>query len=578
MRVGLGCVATRAQLVLAFQVMTRNIASTEPPGAAPSAARPIVLIGLMGAGKTSIGRRLAARLGLPFRDADAEIEAAAGCTIPELFARYGEQAFRDGERRVIRRLLSGEPMVLAFGGGAFMDAQTRAAVREAAMSVWLRCQVPVLARRVAGRDNRPLLAGGDPAAILARLMDERHPAYAEADVIVDCGDESVDGTTAKVLDAIQGWRAPRRLPVTLASTRYDVVIGDGLLARAGALLAPVLAQRRAIVVTDAVVARLHLQALLAGLGETGIATASIVVPAGERSKTIETWAGVVNDLLAARVERRTTVIALGGGVVGDLAGFAAAATLRGLPFVQVPTTLLAQVDSSVGGKTGVNTAHGKNLAGAFHQPRAVLADTATLATLPARELRAGYAEIAKAGLIGDAGFFAWCERHGAAVVRGDREAQAEAVLRACAFKAEVVGEDEREEKPSGGRALLNLGHTFGHALEAEYGYTGGLLHGEGVAVGLGLAFRLSARLGLCTDADAERVVAHVASVGLPAELRTLNRRFSAATLIGHMRRDKKVRDGALVFVLAHGIGQAFTAPDIAEDAVVELLRDEGCDA
>ncbi len=286
----------------------------------------------------------------------------------------------------------------------------------------------------------------------------------------------------------------------------------------------------------------------------------------------------MNDLLAARVERGTTVIALGGGVVGDLAGFAAAATLRGLPFVQVPTTLLAQVDSSVGGKTGVNTKHGKNLAGAFHQPRAVLADTATLATLPARELRAGYAEIAKAGLIGDAELFAWCERNGASVVRGNREAQAQAVLRACAFKAAVVGLDEREEQPSDGRALLNLGHTFGHALEAEYGYTGGLLHGEAVAVGLGLAFRLSARLDLCADEDAARVVEHVASVGLPAELRMLNRRFSAKTLIGHMRRDKKVRDGALTFVLARGIGRAFTTRDVDPEAVTELLRDEGCEA
>ncbi|MBV8616714.1 MAG: 3-dehydroquinate synthase, partial [Acetobacteraceae bacterium] len=221
---------------------------------------------------------------------------------------------------------------------------------------------------------------------------------------------------------------------------------------------------------------------------------------------------------------------------------------------------------------------GKNLVGAFHQPRAVLADTATLATLPARELRAGYAEIAKAGLIGDAAFFDWCAAHGASVVGGDRAAQAEAVLRACAFKAAVVGDDEREEKPSDGRALLNLGHTFGHALEAEYGYTGGLLHGEAVAIGLGLAFRLSARLGLCPEGDSARVTAHIASVGLPAELRTLNRRFSAGTLIGHMRRDKKVRDGALTFVLARGIGQAFTARDVETEAVVELLRDEGCEA
>ena len=545
----------------------------------PITKRTIVLVGLMGAGKTSVGRRLAARLGLPFRDADAEIEAAAGCTIPELFARYGEQAFRDGERRVIHRLLSsGEPMVLAFGGGAFMDPRTRAAVRAVATSVWLRCPLPVLARRVAGRDHRPLLAGGNVSEILARLTAVRDPVYAEADLIVDCADEGLESTTMRVMDAVLGYDPPHRLAVTLPSTRYEVVIGDGLLRRAGALLSPVLPQRRAIVVTDAVVARLHLPTLLAGLAETAVAARHIVVPAGESSKTIETWARVVDELLAARVERGTTVIALGGGVVGDLAGFAAAATLRGLPFVQVPTTLLAQVDSSVGGKTGVNTQRGKNLVGAFHQPRAVLADTATLATLPVRELRAGYAEIAKAGLIGDAGFFAWCERNGSSVVRGDRAAQAEAVLRACAFKAGVVGDDEREEKPSDGRALLNLGHTFGHALEAEYGYTGGLLHGEAVAVGLGLAFRLSARLGFCTDAEAGRVVAHIASVGLPAELRVLNRRFSAGALIGHMRRDKKVRDGALTFVLARGIGRAFTARDVDPEAVKELLRDEGCEA
>jgi shikimate kinase/3-dehydroquinate synthase len=559
--------------------MTRNTALREAiPLPESLAGRSIVLVGLMGAGKTSIGRRLAARLGLPFRDVDAEIELAAGCTIPELFARYGEPAFRDGERRVIRRLLSGDPMVLAYGGGAFMDADTRAATRQEAVSIWLRCALPTLVRRVASRDNRPLLAGGDREATLRRLMDTRHPVYAEADVVVDCGDESADHTTAQVLDALVGWCPARRLSVVLASTSYDVVIGEHLLARAGALLAPRLPQKRAVVVTDSTVAPLHLESLLAGLGETAVATSSIVVPAGEASKNLETYLSIVDQLLDARVERRTSVIALGGGVVGDLAGFAAATTLRGLPFVQVPTTLLAQVDSSVGGKTGVNTRHGKNLVGAFYQPRMVLADTATLATLPLRELRAGYAEIAKAGLIGDAALFDWCDRFGPAVVAGDREAQAEAIKRACAFKAAVVGDDEREEQPNDGRALLNLGHTFGHALEAEYGYTGGLLHGEGVAVGLGLAFRLSARLGLCPQADADRVVEHIAAVGLPAELAMLNRRFSAATLIGHMQRDKKMRDGVLQFILVRGIGLAFTTPDVPAEAVIDLLRDEGCAA
>jgi shikimate kinase/3-dehydroquinate synthase len=562
--------------------MTRNIAVRETVGLKEScplpawmAGRSIVLVGLMGAGKTSIGRRLAARLGLPFRDADAEIELAAGCTIAELFERFGEREFRDGERRVIRRLLAGDPLVLASGGGAFMDADTRATVRREAVSIWLRCRLPVLLRRVATRTHRPLLHGQDPEEVLRRLMNERHPLYAEADIAVECGDDNPDITTAHVLEALLAFQPPRRLSLALSGASYDVVVGEGLLTRAGALLAPVLPQKRAVVVTDATVAPLHLPALLRGLEATAIDTRVITVPPGETSKNLSMFGEVVDQLLEGGLERRTCVIALGGGVVGDLAGFAAASTLRGLPFVQAPTTLLSQVDSSVGGKTGINTRHGKNLLGAFHQPRMVLADTATLATLPVRELRAGYAEIAKAGLIGDAAFFGWCETNGAAVIAGDRDAQAEAVLRACAFKAQVVGTDEREEKPNDGRALLNLGHTFGHALEAELGY-GSILHGEAVAVGLGLAFRLSARLGLCAESDAERVIAHLDSLGLPAELAQLNRRLSAGRLIGHMRRDKKMRDGKLTFVLARGIGQAFTCGDVAGEAVEDLLRTAGC--
>ena len=565
--------------------MTRNSVLNLPPlrdsAVAPLpeslADRSLVLVGLMGAGKTSIGRRLAARLGLPFRDADTEIELAAGCSIADIFARYGESEFRAGERRVIARLLSGEPIVLAAGGGAFMDATTRAAIRAEAVSLWLRCSLPVLLRRVAGRIHRPLLNDGDPEEVLTQLMAQRHPVYAEADLIVDCGDETPEATTTRVLDALLAWRAPRRLTVALQNTQYDVVIGADLIARAGALLAPVLPQKRAFVITDESVAALHLPRLLDGLAATGFEAAPLTVPPGETTKRLELYEHLTDSLLGAGVERRTAVIALGGGVVGDLAGFVAATVMRGLPFVQVPTTLLSQVDSSVGGKTGINTRHGKNLLGAFHQPRMVIADTATLATLPARELRAGYAEIAKAGLIGDAAFFGWCEAQAPRLLAGDREAQAEAILRACAFKAQVVGDDEREERPSDGRALLNLGHTFGHALEAELGF-GTILHGEAVAVGIGLAFRLSVRLGLCSAEDAARVVAHFESAGLPAELAHLNRRLSATRLIGHMRRDKKTRDGRLIFVLARGIGEAFTRGDVPADEVAALLRAEGCEA
>jgi shikimate kinase/3-dehydroquinate synthase len=558
--------------------MTRNTALKESftlPAAL--AGRSIVLVGLMGAGKTSIGRRLAARLGLPFRDADAEIELAAGCSVRELFENFGERYFRDGERRVIRRLLAGEPLVLATGGGAYMDAETRAIVRRDAICVWLRVKLPTLLRRVANRTHRPLLNAGNPAEVLATLMDQRHPVYAQADVIVDCTDESPDTTTAHVLDALAAWKSPRRLSLALSSGSYEVVVGEDLLARAGALLAPVLQQPRAVVITDETVGKLHLQTLLDGLTQTAIAVRHITVPAGEGSKDMATYGRVVDELLEGGVERRTTVIALGGGVVGDLAGFVAATTLRGLPFVQIPTSLLSQVDSSVGGKTGINTRQGKNLLGAFHQPRMVLADISTLVTLPLRELRAGYAEIVKAGLIGDASFFAWCEANAAALIAGDRDLQGEAVLRACAFKAQVVGDDEREEKPNDGRALLNLGHTFGHALEAESGY-GTILHGEAVATGIGLAFKLSRDLGLCDGAETDRVVAHLTAVGLPAELSLLNRRFSAEKLVAHMRRDKKMRDGALNFVLVRGIGQAFTKNDVPPEAVIALLRAEGCEA
>jgi shikimate kinase/3-dehydroquinate synthase len=566
--------------------MSRNHAMVPAGGGAVSpdaavrpawARRPIVLVGLMGAGKTSIGRRLAARAGLPFRDADAEIEAAAGLTIAEIFERYGEPHFRDGERRVIARLLADGPSVIATGGGAYMDPATRAAVRAHGTSVWLRCRLPTLVRRVAGREHRPLLKGGDPVPILMRLMGVRHPVYAEADVIVDCGDEMSEVTTNRVQAALETHAPPRRVTVALPARSYDIVIGPGLLARAGAHLAPVLPARRAVIVTDSIVGPLHAPALVAGLNETGVATAVVEMPAGEQAKSLRVFTEIAERILALGIERRTTIVALGGGVVGDLAGFVAATLLRGLPFVQVPTTLLAQVDSSVGGKTGLNTPHGKNLVGAFHQPLAVLADTAVLGTLPAREMAAGWAEIAKAGLIGDADFFDWCETFGAAAVAGDRVLLAEAIARATSFKAAVVLADEREEMADGGRALLNLGHTFGHALEAETGYSGALLHGEAVGIGLGLAFDLSARLGHCDAGLAARVRTHLAECGLPATLDRLNRRFSAAALLAHMRRDKKVRDGTMTFVLARGVGEAFTSRDVPEAAVAAVLRDAGCD-
>ena len=356
--------------------------------------------------------------------------------------------------------------------------------------------------------------------------------------------------------------------VALGNRSYRIEVGRGLLARAAELFAPVLAQKRVFIVTDSNVAPLYLGALEAQLQAAGIRCDHAILPAGEASKDFAHLTQVLDAMLSAKCERSTMVVALGGGVVGDMAGFAASILLRGVDFIQVPTTLLAQVDSAVGGKTGINTKAGKNLVGAFHQPRLVLADTDTLGTLPRRELLAGYAEVAKYGLLGDAGFWTWLEANGATALKGGHDELRHCIVTACAAKARIVAADEREQ---GERILLNLGHTFGHALEAEFGYSDALLHGEGVAVGMVQAFDLSVRLGLAPAADLARIRAHFTAVGLPvAPPKT--RALTPAALIGHMAQDKKVKDGAVTFVLARGIGKAIVSRDVPMARLEETLR------
>ena len=362
--------------------------------------------------------------------------------------------------------------------------------------------------------------------------------------------------------------------VDLGDRAYDIQIGSGLIAEAGQIIGPLLHGRKVVVISDEVVARLHLAPLQNSLQNAGISYGEpILVPPGEGSKQFTQLERVLDALLARGIERSTIVIALGGGVVGDLAGFVAAIALRGLEFIQIPTTLLAQVDSSVGGKTGINSPRGKNLIGAFHQPMLVLADIGVLDTLPRREMLAGYAEVVKYGLIEDAPFFEWLERHGAALVDGDRAARLYAIKTSCAAKAAIVRRDERE---TGDRALLNLGHTFGHALEASAGYGENLLHGEAVAIGMVMAFDLSVRLGFCPSADAMRVRRHLSSIGLRTDLRSFaGPGWAAADLIRHMAKDKKVKDGRITFVLVRGIGRAFVARDVSlreVEAVLESAR------
>ena len=359
-----------------------------------------------------------------------------------------------------------------------------------------------------------------------------------------------------------------RVPVTLGERSYDIHIGPDLLANAGALLAP-LARGPVPVVTDDTVAKLHLDPLMTSLRTSGLDARPVVVPAGEKTKSFSGLERLTSALLQSGVDRGGLVIALGGGVVGDLTGFAAGVLKRGIDFAQIPTTLLAQVDSSVGGKTAINTQEGKNLVGMFHQPRIVIADTGVLATLPRREMLAGYAEVAKYGALGDAQFFEWLESHGTKALSGDAAALVRAVAHSCRMKADIVARDERE---TGDRALLNFGHTFGHALEAATGYSDRLLHGEGVAIGMVLAFRLSVALGLASGQDADRFARHLKSVGLPTVIADIpGVRPAPDALLAHMSHDKKVKDGKLTFILARGIGRAFITRDVSLDAVRAVL-------
>ena len=366
--------------------------------------------------------------------------------------------------------------------------------------------------------------------------------------------------------------AGRTVRVELGDRAYDILIGPGLIATAGREIASRLKGRKIAVITDEHVAPLYLDGFMASLKAEGIDSVSLVLPAGEKTKSFEHLISVCDKVLAARIERNDAVVALGGGVIGDLTGFAAGIARRGSRFIQVPTSLLAQVDSSVGGKTGINSPHGKNLIGVFHQPDLVLADTDVLDTLSQREFRAGYAEVAKYGLIDKPDFFAWLEKNWQAVFAGG-EARIEAIATSCQAKADVVAADERE---NGQRALLNLGHTFGHALEAATAYDSArLVHGEGVSIGMVLAHQFSARMNLCSPDDGKRVEAHLREVGLPTSMDQIPGNLPPAeTLMDAIAQDKKVKGGKLTFILTRGIGQSFVADDVPQSEVVAFLKEK----
>lgn len=531
----------------------------------------IILVGMMGAGKTTVGKLLAKQLGKHFIDSDEEIQRRTGVTIPHIFDVEGEAGFRSRESCVIQELLEGDNIVLATGGGAILSPQNRAAMKRHGIVVYLKSSVHDLWQRTRHDHNRPLLQTENPRAKLQELHDLRDPLYTEAaDVIIHTGKQSVQLLLEKLQHRLEDMEqitenegAMQTLKVGLAERSYPIHIGSRLLERIELLL-PHIPRKRAIVVSNTTVAPLYLEKLSDGLNAHGVRVESVILPDGEQYKSGESLNTIYDALLTARSERGTPLIALGGGVIGDITGYAAATYLRGVPFIQIPTTLLSQVDSSVGGKTGINHPLGKNMIGAFYQPQVVLADTSTLNTLPDKELRAGIAEVIKYGLIRDLPFLEWLEANIDKLLARDTGALQYAIARSCQNKAEVVGNDERE---SGERALLNLGHTFGHAIENGMGY-GVWLHGEAVAAGTIMAADLSQRMGWLSAQDVARVRKLFERSGLPV----ISPKLGAEKYLNLMGLDKKVADGKIRFVLLKSLGSAVMTGDVPQALLEQTLE------
>jgi 3-dehydroquinate synthase len=528
----------------------------------------------MGTGKTAVGQELARLLGWPFVDTDRLVERRAGKPIPRIFDEDGELAFRSLEREAVREATGVRPAVVACGGGAVLDPANAEVLRSCGHMVWLRAQLESVLGRAASED-RPLLRG-DPRGRAAALLEERTPRYRElAEVVVDTDGLSVPQVARRILEELAE-RETRTVQVAVPGGRYPVRVGEGVLPLVGLDLCR-LGVRRAGLLTHPRLWRLYGGSLAEALRGWGVDVVPVVVPPGERSKSLQTASRVYAELAGAQVDRTGAVVALGGGVVGDLGGFVAGTYMRGVRFVQLPTTLLAQVDASVGGKAAVNVrargARGavRNLVGVFWQPEVVVADVATLRSLPLRELRAGLAECVKHGAVRDAALLEWTDRHVGSLLRRHTDLLAELVARNVAVKAEVVAQDERES--SGVREVLNFGHTVAHALEAATGYRA-YLHGEAVAVGMVVEAELGRRVGVSEGSVAEVLRSVLQRAGLPTQLPQV----SAQALVSFMRLDKKTRGGKLRFSMVDRLGHARTGVEVPQEVVTAVLREMGAAA
>ena len=523
----------------------------------------LVLIGYMGTGKTSIGRALAQKLGMEFVDTDREVESAAGMTVNEIFRRYGEVRFRSEETLVLKKVVQRENCVISTGGGAVLREENRELLRRSGFLVCLQSRPEVICRRI-GKGSRPLLAHGPLEQRVVELLQERQPCYQGADLVVDTS----DADRQAVVEKIAAWLVKKRsLTVTVRADAfaYDILIGENILPAVGGLVGELVTGKSCLLVSNPTVAAHYQQTVDRSLAEAGMEAAVHVVPEGEEYKSLEIARELYGVAIEAGVGRDGCVVALGGGVIGDLAGFVAATYLRGIPLVQVPTTLLAQVDSSVGGKVAVNHPLGKNLIGAFHQPKLVVCDLSTLRTLPLRELRAGMAEVIKYGVIWDGELFGFLEDCLESALELDTDVLRRIVARCCQIKGEIVARDEREQ---GLRALLNFGHTVGHALEGATGYTA-YRHGEAVAVGMLAAGRLAELLGKWSAGEQRRLEVLLKRAGLPCSATGVDTR----SLIRWLRQDKKKREGKLRWVLPAGIGRAEVGAEVPNDLLQMVLAD-----
>lgn len=540
----------------------------------------IALIGFMGTGKTTLGRALAEELQRPLVDLDEVIASEQGMEIGEIFSRFGEVCFRELEHAAICRYALRQDLILSPGGGAVLRAENRRVLRENCLVVSLTARPEVILERVE-RDAtvRPLLEARPPGQSklerIRELLRAREVCYRDADLVLDTSDRTVRELAQEVcrwLDRRQeggdaAVDAMRTLEVDLGARSYAIEIGEGLLSRAGEQIAPLVAGRQAALVTDSQVGPLYAERVRASLSDAGFAVTVITIPAGEPSKSWQEAEHILTVLLERNFHRDSCVIALGGGVVGDLAGFAASIYQRGVAFFQLPTSLLAQVDSSVGGKVAVNHALGKNMIGAFYQPRLVLIDLDALRTLPERHWHNGLAEVVKYGVVYDAAFFRFLEAHAAAILAREPSVCAELIARCCRLKADAVAQDETE---TGARAKLNYGHTFGHGIELAGQYRR-YLHGEAVAVGMVLAARLAARRGCCDASVEAEVRALLSTFALPV---SVDPDLAVEEILAGMALDKKVRGGRMVFVLPRRLGCVELVEGVSPAEAEALLREE----